>query len=100
MAASTRSKSRRLPLPTTNGRTSKFALARVFAVINLTKEEHQEAPFSVHEALRHSVRNTRIVVTHYGGPDALQVIEEDCPDPKPGEVRVRVQSAGVSLPDL
>jgi NADPH2:quinone reductase len=46
------------------------------------------------------VRNTRIIVTHYGGPDALQLVEEECPEPKPGEVRVRVLAAGVSLPDL
>src|SRR6516162_2785861 len=42
----------------------------------------------------------RIIVTHYGGPDALQVVEEECPEPKEGEVRVRVLAAGVSLPDL
>ncbi len=46
------------------------------------------------------MRYTRIIVTHYGGPDALQVMEEECPEPKAGEVRVRVQAAGVSLPDL
>jgi len=46
------------------------------------------------------VRHTRIIVTHYGGPDALQVVEEECPEPKRGEVRVRVIAAGVSLPDL
>jgi NADPH2:quinone reductase len=46
------------------------------------------------------VKHTRIVVTHYGGPDALQVLEEECPDPTRGEVRVRVLAAGVSLPDL
>jgi len=46
------------------------------------------------------VKHTRIVVTHYGGPDALQVLEEECPEPKDGEVRVRVLAAGVSLPDL
>jgi NADPH2:quinone reductase len=40
------------------------------------------------------------MVTHYGGPDALQVLEEECPEPKGGEVRVRVLAAGVSLPDL
>jgi NADPH2:quinone reductase len=48
----------------------------------------------------HFVRHTRIIVTHYGGPDALQVIEEECPQPQPGEVRVRVMAAGVSLPDV
>jgi NADPH:quinone reductase-like Zn-dependent oxidoreductase len=46
------------------------------------------------------VRQTRIIVTHYGGPNALQVIEEECPEPKAGEVRVRVLAAGVSLPDI
>jgi NADPH2:quinone reductase len=46
------------------------------------------------------VNNTRIIVTHYGGPDALQVVEEECPKPKRGEVRVRVLAAGVSLPDI
>lgn len=46
------------------------------------------------------MRHTRIIVSRYGGPDALQVVEEACPEPKAGEVRVRVQAAGVSLPDL
>jgi NADPH:quinone reductase len=46
------------------------------------------------------MRHTRIIVTHYGGPDALQVVEEECPEPKDGEVRVRVLAAGVSLPDI
>ncbi len=43
---------------------------------------------------------TRIIVTHYGGPDALQVDEEECREPKAGEVRVKVLAAGVSLPDV
>ena len=46
------------------------------------------------------MRHTRIIVTHYGGPDALRVVEEECPEPKDGEVRVKVRAAGVSLPDL
>ena len=46
------------------------------------------------------MRYTRIIVTHYGGPDALQVIEEERPEPKAGEVRVRVLAAGVALPDV
>ena len=46
------------------------------------------------------MRHTRIIVTHYGGPDALRVVEEECPEPKDGEVRVRVLAAGVSLPDV
>ena len=47
-----------------------------------------------------NVKNTRIVVTHYGGPDALHVVEEECPEPKKGDVRVKVLAAGVCLPDL
>jgi NADPH:quinone reductase-like Zn-dependent oxidoreductase len=46
------------------------------------------------------VKHTRIIVTHYGGPDALEVLEEDLPEPNRGEVQVRVLAAGVSLPDL
>ncbi len=46
------------------------------------------------------MRHTRIIVTHYGGLDALQVVEEECPEPKAGEVRVKVLAAGVSLPDV
>lgn len=46
------------------------------------------------------MKHTRIIVTHYGGPDALQVVQEDCPEPKPGEVRVQVLAAGVALPDV
>jgi NADPH:quinone reductase-like Zn-dependent oxidoreductase len=46
------------------------------------------------------MKHTRIVVTHYGGPEELQVVEEECPEPRHGEVRVRVLAAGVSLPDV
>jgi len=46
------------------------------------------------------MKHKRIIVTHYGGPDALQVLEEDRPEPKHGEVRVKVLAAGVSLPDV
>jgi NADPH2:quinone reductase len=46
------------------------------------------------------MRHSRVVVTHYGGPEELRVVEEECPEPKDGEVRVSVQAAGVSLPDV
>src|SRR5204863_7133508 len=41
----------------------------------------------------------RVVVGHYGGPEVLQVVEEDDPRPGPGEVCVRVLAAGVSFSD-
>ena len=46
------------------------------------------------------MKHTRITVTRYGGPDVLQVIDEERPEPKQGEVRVRILAAGVSLPDV
>ncbi len=46
------------------------------------------------------VKHTRIVVAHYGGPDAIQVVEEDRPEPHQCEVRVKVLAAGVALPDI
>src|SRR5436305_11987435 len=55
---------------------------------------------SIQQARKECVKHTRIIVSRYGGPDALRVVEEECPEPKKGEVRVRVLAAGVSLPDL
>jgi hypothetical protein len=49
-----------------------------------------ERPVRGEEAVTHM----RIVVTNYGGPHALQVFEEGCPEPKDGEVRARVPIAG------
>jgi NADPH2:quinone reductase len=46
------------------------------------------------------MRHKRVIVSRYGGPEVLQVIEEECPEPKRGEVRVRVLAAGVSTPDI
>jgi NADPH:quinone reductase-like Zn-dependent oxidoreductase len=46
------------------------------------------------------MKHTRVIVTRYGGPDELRLIEEECPEPRRGEVRVKVLTAGVSLPDL
>ncbi len=46
------------------------------------------------------MRHTRVIVSRYGGPDALRVVEEECPEPRSGEARVRVLAAGVSLPDI
>ena len=41
----------------------------------------------------------RVVVDHFGGPDVLTVVQDDVPQPGPGEVRVRVLAAGVSFTD-
>ena len=46
------------------------------------------------------MKHKRILITHYGGPDAIQLVEEECPEPKKGEVRVKILAVGVSLPDV
>ena len=44
--------------------------------------------------------NRRIMVSRYGGPDVMTVVEEPLPEPGPGEVRVRILVAGVGYPDV
>ena len=46
------------------------------------------------------MRHQRIVVSWYGGAEALNLIEEDVPEPQAGEVRVKVLAAGVAMPDV
>ncbi|HZD17484.1 MAG TPA: zinc-binding dehydrogenase [Actinomycetota bacterium] len=42
----------------------------------------------------------RVVVSHRGGPEVLEVVEEALPRPEPGEIRVRTLAAGISGMDL
>lgn len=42
----------------------------------------------------------RVVIPRHGGPDVLEVVEEEIPEPKRGEARVKVLAAGVSAYDL
>jgi NADPH:quinone reductase len=42
-------------------------------------------------------RMKRVVIDHFGGPEVLKVVDDDIPQPRPGEVRVRVLAAGVSF---
>jgi len=46
------------------------------------------------------MRHKRIVIPHPGGPEVLEVLEEPIPEPKPGEVRVKVLAAGVARADI
>src|SRR5947207_10106946 len=50
--------------------------------------------------MRGTEKHNRIIVAHYGGPEELRVAYDDCPEPKGGEVRVKVLAAGVSFPDV
>ena len=42
----------------------------------------------------------RIVVSKFGGPENLHLIEEEIPEPRAHEVRVKIFTAGVSLADI
>jgi NADPH:quinone reductase-like Zn-dependent oxidoreductase len=46
------------------------------------------------------VENHRVVIPRHGGPDVLEMIEEQAPAPAAGEVRVKMLAAGVSAHDL
>jgi putative PIG3 family NAD(P)H quinone oxidoreductase len=41
-----------------------------------------------------------IVVSRFGGPEVLSLVERDRPEPTRGEVRVRVRAAGVNRADI
>ena len=45
-------------------------------------------------------KHRRMVVSQHGGPNVLHVLEENLPEPRPGEVRVRILAAGVSFADV
>jgi NADPH:quinone reductase len=42
----------------------------------------------------------RVVVQRHGGPEVLRVVDEPACEPEAGEIRVRVQAAGVGFPDV
>jgi NADPH2:quinone reductase len=46
------------------------------------------------------MENERVVIRGYGAPSMLQVIHEPAPIPANGEVRIRVEAAGVSFGDV
>ena len=41
----------------------------------------------------------RVVVTRHGGPEVLQVVEDELPEPKVGQVRVKILAAGIAATD-
>lgn len=47
-----------------------------------------------------TLKNARVLITGLGGPEVLRFVEEDLPQPGPGQVRVRVLAAGVAYADL
>ncbi|WP_435320255.1 quinone oxidoreductase family protein [Haloarchaeobius sp. TZWSO28] len=41
-----------------------------------------------------------IEVTEYGDTESMQVVEEDVPEPGPGQVRIEVEAAGINFADI
>ena len=46
------------------------------------------------------MNNRRVIVSKFGGPENLRLIEEEIPVPEAHEVRVKILTAGVSLADI
>ena len=46
------------------------------------------------------MKSLRIIVRRLGGPEVLETLEEEAPEPGQSDVRVRVLAAGVSFADL
>jgi NADPH2:quinone reductase len=46
------------------------------------------------------VNNRRVIVSKFGGPENLHLIEEEIPEPHANQVRVKILTAGVSLADI
>lgn len=42
----------------------------------------------------------RVVITRHGGPEVLQVVEEELPEPSAGQVRVKILATGAAFTDV
>ena len=71
---------------------SRLAVADAIRMLAASKSDKTGRRFG-------NMRYKRALITRYGGPEVITV-EDDIPEPKAGEVRVKVLAAGVSLPDV
>lgn len=46
------------------------------------------------------MRNTRVIISSYGSPEVLKLIDEDIPEPPAGQVRIKVLATGVAFADV
>lgn len=47
-----------------------------------------------------AMKYKHVVIRNLGGSEVLQVVEDELPEPRSGEVRVRILTAGVSYADM
>lgn len=46
------------------------------------------------------MKNTRVIISAHGGPEVLKILQEDLPEPRAGEVRLRILVTGVAFADV
>jgi NADPH:quinone reductase-like Zn-dependent oxidoreductase len=46
------------------------------------------------------VKTNQVVMPHAGGPDVLRFEQRELPEPGPGEVRLKVEAAGVAFAEV
>jgi NADPH:quinone reductase-like Zn-dependent oxidoreductase len=46
------------------------------------------------------MKQKRVFLTRKGGPEVLEIVEREVPEPGPGEARVRVLATGVAFADV
>lgn len=86
--------------PTPTGTIVEEATTRPVAHRWLRDAEHLCRAQRLPETARYTREVQRVVVDDVGGPEVLAVVEEEDPEPGPGEVCVRVLAAGVSFTDM
>ncbi len=42
----------------------------------------------------------RVVITRHGGPEVLQIVEDELPEPQAGQVRVKILASGIAATDV
>ena len=46
------------------------------------------------------MKSKSIVIRSHGGPEVIEMVEVDVPDPGPGEVRIRQRAIGLNFIDI
>ena len=46
------------------------------------------------------MKQKQVLITKKGGPEVLEVVEREAPEPGPGEARVKVLASGVAFADV
>src|SRR5262249_27362875 len=82
----------------------KRAMTRIYNAVNeeirMRTTQPATAPSYARGASHDVAHNERIVIPEYGPASVLKLVQEPLPMPKKGEVRIKVEAAGVSWGDV